>query len=654
MRLTLYGTGIAWFKKVTLSMQVNRIQTFEKGKPLERVGRKITGLNPKFRRGNNMKRSKTKKNVISRETFISSASFLVFAICMFSLFFSPCNVWAVDVTLDWNANTEDDLAGYRIFYREEDQSYNYSSPAYEGTATTCIISDLDDNTTYYFVVRAFDTSDNESADSAEACYLPNRPPVLDSIGAKTVNENQSLDFTINASDPDGNALTYTAGNLPTGASFNADQHSFSWTPGYGASGNYNVTFTVTDNGSPAKGDSETITITVGNINRPPVLNTIGAKTVNENQSLAFTINASDPDSNALTYTAGNLPTGASFNADQHSFSWTPGYGASGNYNVTFTVTDNGSPAQSDSEQVTITVGDVNRPPVLNSIGAKTVNENESLTFTITASNPDGDTLTYSAGNLPIGAGFDTNQQKFSWTPGYGASGNYTVTFTVTDNGAPTQSDSEQVTITVGDVNRPPVLNSIGAKTVNENQSLAFTITASDPDGDALTYTVGNLPTGAGFDTNQQKFSWTPDYDASGSYTVTFTVTDDGASTQSDSEQVTITVSDVNRPPVLNSIGAKTVNENESLTFTITASDPDGDALTYTVGNLPTGASFDDNQQMFSWTPNDGTSGNYTVTFTVTDDGASTQSDSEEITITVEIPEDDVPPAPPVNIQVHIQ
>ncbi len=199
-----------------------------------------------------------------------------------------------------------------------------------------------------------------------------------------------------------------------------------------------------------------------------------------------------------------------------------------------------------------------------------------------------------------------------------------------------------------------MLNSIGTKTVNENEALDFTITASDPDGNALTYTVGNLPTGASFNPDQHSFNWTPGYGASGNYNVTFTVTDDGAPTQSDSEQVTITVGDVNRPPVLNSIGAKTVNENEALDFTITASDPDGDTLTYTVGNLPTGASFNAAQHSFSWTPDYGTSGSYTVTFTVTDNGSPAQSDSEEITITVEIPEDNIPPAPPVNIQVHIQ
>ncbi|MEA3241034.1 MAG: putative Ig domain-containing protein, partial [Pseudomonadota bacterium] len=140
----------------------------------------------------------------------------------------------------------------------------------------------------------------------------------------------------------------------------------------------------------------------------------------------------------------------------------------------------------------------------------------------------------------------------------------------------------------------------------------------------------------------------------GNYTVTFTATDNGTPAQNDSETVTITVGNVNRPPVLNAIGAKTVDENELLEFTITASDPDADTLTYTASNLPTGASFDNGQQKFNWTSGDGAAGNYTVTFTVTDDGATTQSDSETITINVEIPEDTIPPAPPVNVHVHIK
>ncbi len=86
----------------------------------------------------------------------------------------------------------------------------------------------------------------------------------------------------------------------------------------------------------------------------------------------------------------------------------------------------------------------NSPPVLNYIGNKTGNEESLLTFTIGASDPDNDILTYSASNLPGGAAFNTVTQTFSWTPAQ-AKGSYQVTFTVTDNSL---NDSETITITV--------------------------------------------------------------------------------------------------------------------------------------------------------------------------------------------------------------
>lgn len=90
----------------------------------------------------------------------------------------------------------------------------------------------------------------------------NHAPVLTSIGSKTVNENSILTFTINATDPDGNALTYSATGLPSGATFNASSRTFTWTPGTGTAGNYNVTFTVKDNATPPMSASEKVAITV--------------------------------------------------------------------------------------------------------------------------------------------------------------------------------------------------------------------------------------------------------------------------------------------------------------------------------------------------------------------------------------------------------
>jgi hypothetical protein len=95
-----------------------------------------------------------------------------------------------------------------------------------------------------------------------------RPPVLSAIGNKAVNEGATLSFAVSASDADGDALTYSASNLPLGATFVAATRTFSWTPGYSQAGVYaNVRFQVSDGKMT---DYEDITITVGNVLRPDV------------------------------------------------------------------------------------------------------------------------------------------------------------------------------------------------------------------------------------------------------------------------------------------------------------------------------------------------------------------------------------------------
>jgi hypothetical protein len=97
---------------------------------------------------------------------------------------------------------------------------------------------------------------------------------------------------------------------------------------------------------------------------------------------------------------------------------------------------------------------IDRPPVLNAIGNKSVNEGTALTFTISASDADGDALTYSASNLPVGATFNATNRTFSWTPSLSQAGVYTgVRFQVSDG---QMTDYEDVTITVGNVLRPDV------------------------------------------------------------------------------------------------------------------------------------------------------------------------------------------------------
>lgn len=95
---------------------------------------------------------------------------------------------------------------------------------------------------------------------------PNRPPVLDQIGDKTVEANTELRFTVTASDPDGDILTFSATNLPQGATFDSANALFTWTPAEEQVGTYpGVTFFVSD--TYGGSDSESITITVNPVSQ---------------------------------------------------------------------------------------------------------------------------------------------------------------------------------------------------------------------------------------------------------------------------------------------------------------------------------------------------------------------------------------------------
>ncbi len=266
------------------------------------------------------------------------------------------------------------------------------------------------------------------------------------------------------------------------------------------------------------------------INTPPVLTVPGTQTVNENVSLSFAVSAVDLDNDPITYSVTGLPSGATFTASTKTFTWKPSFTQAGTYTVTFKAT---AGTLFSSKTVTINVVNVNRPPVLISPGNKTVNENVLLTFTLSATDPDGGTLSYSAVNLPLGATFTPSTRTFSWKPSYTQSGSYNVTFKVSDGSL---TDSKTITITVVNVNRPPVANA-GPDQLNAKKGVAVSLNGSasnDPDGQALTYSWNfgdGTPLGTGVTVSHV-------YATANNYTVTLTVKD-GSLTATDTALIKV-------------------------------------------------------------------------------------------------------------------
>jgi hypothetical protein len=462
----------------------------------------------------------------------------------------------------------------------------------------------------------------------------NIAPILAVIGPKTVAEKSNLNFTVTATDFDGDPITRSATGVPAGATFTPGTGVFNWTPDSTQEGLYSVTFKATDSAGAV--DSEVVSITVTRTNIAPILAAIGPKSVAEKQLLTFPIAASDFDLDSIILSTSTRPAGANFVDNGNgsgSFTWIPDSTQEGIHVIVFRATD--LPGARDTEVVTITVTHTNVAPVLAAIGPKTVVETVNLNFAVTATDIDPDVLTLTTSTLPSGATFQDlggGTGSFDWTPNFAQSGVYPVTFRVSDQfGA---RDSEIVTITVTETDRPPVLATIGSKGILEGQLLAFNVTATDPDGNPIALTTTPLPSGAVFVDSGNgvgRFTWTPGFTQAGAYMPTFYATAAGLV---DSEVVPITVGEAgDQIPVLNPIGTLTEAEGSLLAVRITATDADG-IPAISGENLPAGALLLDSGNGaagLTWAPDFFSAGAYLIRV-IASDGNS--ADSESVTINV--------------------
>ncbi|MEM8486935.1 MAG: putative Ig domain-containing protein, partial [Bacteroidota bacterium] len=193
------------------------------------------------------------------------------------------------------------------------------------------------------------------------------------------------------------------------------------------------------------------------------------------------------------------------------------------------------------------------------------------------------------------------------------------------------SDVWQFTLVEMDAG-PPEVENPGPQTIDELVELSVPIEATSPGGSTLGYALdqASLDAGMTIDPDTGVLTWTPSEEQGpGSYDVTVTVTDEDG--QSSSQTFTITVNEVNLPPVLDPIADQAAEVDVELTIDANATDPDIPAnnLTYSLdqASLDAGMVIDPATGVITWTPTaDQEMMTFPVTVTVTDDGDPVASD----------------------------
>lgn len=457
-----------------------------------------------------------------------------------------------------------------------------AEPAAQSTADSTSSSDNDTDYTPYIVggvllaggilAVALSSGDNGGS-TASPTPTPTNSVTISSAATATIAENSPITTTVidvnaAASATTSGAITYTLGGTDA-AAFNIDATTgivtFKASPDFETKSSYSITVTANAaaNGTtPAATASQTIAITVTNVNEAPRITSATSASVAENAAITtpvYTTVATDPDANTtLTYTLGGTDAGAfTINATTGAVSLRApaDFETKPSYSFTVTASDG---SLSTTQTVTLNVTNVNEAPVFAAATrTTTVAENVAAgTALFTAGgavDPDaGAVVTYSLTGTDASAfavNPTTGAVTFVASPNFEAKSSYSFNLVATDQAGLTTSQANTVTIT--NVNEAPVFAAATRTAAIDENVAAGTVvlassTATDPDaGAVLTYSLSGADA-ARFTINPTtgavSIIASPDFETKSVYNFNVVATDQGG--LSASQAVTLNINDL--------------------------------------------------------------------------------------------------------------
>jgi PKD repeat protein len=497
---------------------------------------------------------------------------LVFVLLLFSCFWAGRLDASVTVAWEKSVTNQDgspctDLAGYKIYY-DTDQSgapYNGSSLD-QGTSPIVVpvsslsdpnnpdfvLSGLTPGMTYRLAVTAIDSRSNESGYSNE-------------ISATETAPDDTIGLTININSPTSSATYSTISemiNLAGTASDIIGVERVTWANDEGASGTATgrnawsvskiplvaganiITVTAHDDAGNTASDTITVTYSISQSNKPPVANAGPDLVLSQAQlggeSVEVILNgtaSSDPDGDPLSYSWKQIE-GGPINL-MGSSTANPFFSATSALSgqiLGFQLVVSDGKLQSNPDIMLVTIEDLssatNTPPTAQASATPMQGTAPlSVSFTGGGTDPDGSVTGY---RWTFGDGSSSSMQNPSHT--FSSPGDYTVTFTVTDNKGATAADRKQIVVSAPTApNSPPTASfTITPAAGTAPQMVEFTATAGDSDGTIVSYDWD-----FGDDSTSRLKDPSHTYTTAGSYTVNLTVTDDEGAQGSASRTISI-------------------------------------------------------------------------------------------------------------------
>jgi VCBS repeat-containing protein len=220
----------------------------------------------------------------------------------------------------------------------------------------------------------------------------------------------------------------------------------------------------------------------------------------------------------------------------------------------------------------------------------TLDEAGSQVLAFASTDAESDSVTYSVSTDPTNGTVVSAGSVFTYT--HNGSESSSDTFQYIANDGTGNSQPVSVIITVSPVNDAPVVTA-GTISLNEGSNSSITLSASDAEGDAMTYAIASAPTNGTVTLDASTGAVTYTHSGGENTSDTFTFTSSDSALTSSAGTVTVTVTAVNDAPVI-SADTFAVDQFDEVTFNIPATDAEGNSLTYTIETDPTKGTLLDN------------------------------------------------------------
>ncbi|MFN6161464.1 MAG: putative Ig domain-containing protein, partial [Planctomycetota bacterium] len=419
---------------------------------------------------------------------------------------------------------------------------------------------------------------------------------------------QSYNYDVNAADPNPGEtdllrFSLDSASLARGMIIHPTTGIITWSsPTLGV---HPVTVTVVDPDNATDLQSYELNISDPNNNRPPQITSNVSGQIQVGSLFVHQVAATDPDGDSLAYSLTASPTGMSIDS-AGLIRWTPSSAQLGSQSFTVQVSDGRTAGTvTKTFQVTVVTEPSNNPPAFTTTPKTALVVGNPYVYDANASDPDGDTLTFSLVTSPSGMTIDANTGVVRWTPTSSQVGTHAMTVRVADprGGSAEQSANLNVIAT----NRQPVISSQPSTQAVKDKPYAYAVEASDPDGHKLTFSLGAATNASGgglaIDANTGLLSWNPH--TAGVFRIQINVVDELGMGVSQIYDVNVALTPPNNAPRITTTPALEAEVNTLYTYDANATDPDGDTVTFRLvepATLPPNMSFNTASGVLTWTP----------------------------------------------------